>query len=71
MSDPAVDQYLVGGHPSLHVFARNTNGDLIQYYWYPQYGWAAENLTRVHHHRDGLSHRERLRPAVGSFTVGP
>ena len=68
VSDPAVDQYLVGGHPSLHVFARNTNGDLIQYYWEPQYGWRAENLTQ--YTTIGTAYRIVSDPAVDQYPVG-
>lgn len=31
--------------PVQHVFARNSAGDLIHYYWISSQGWAAENLT--------------------------
>jgi hypothetical protein len=35
-----------GDIPMQHAFARNAAGDLIHYYWSPQPGWAAENLTQ-------------------------
>ncbi|MEW6736075.1 MAG: hypothetical protein AB1489_32580, partial [Acidobacteriota bacterium] len=41
--DPVV---VLGPGAAHHVFSRNSNGDLIQYYWFPQPGWAAENLTQ-------------------------
>ena len=52
-SDPAVDQFPEGDVPTQHVFARNTNGDLIQYSWNPNQSWAAENLTQRRQHQDG------------------
>ncbi|MCB1771800.1 MAG: hypothetical protein KDJ31_19195, partial [Candidatus Competibacteraceae bacterium] len=45
-SDPVVVNLLQDGvERSQHVFGRNSNGDLIHYYWFPSRSWAAENLT--------------------------
>jgi hypothetical protein len=45
-SDPRVINLQSGNEPTQHVFARNAAGELVHYYWSPQPGWAAENLTR-------------------------
>ena len=45
-SDPVVINLQSGDTPTQHVFGRNAAGELIHYYWAPQPGWAAENLTR-------------------------
>ena len=44
-SEPAVINLQSGDTPTQHVFARNTAGDLIHYWWWAQQGWRAENLT--------------------------
>jgi hypothetical protein len=44
--DPEVVNLQSGNVPTQHVFARNANGELVHYYWSPQPGWAAENLTQ-------------------------
>jgi Repeat of unknown function (DUF346) len=51
-SDPVVNLLEVydpvtGAHvPTEHVFARNTRGEMIHYYWSPQTSWRAESMTR-------------------------
>src|SRR5262249_5101271 len=45
-NDPVVINLQSGDIPTQHAFARNGNGDLIHYYWSPEPGWAAENLTQ-------------------------
>jgi hypothetical protein len=41
-SDPVVELRLPD---ELHVFGHNAVGELIHYYWSPEPGWAAQNLT--------------------------
>ena len=43
--DPKVINLQAGDIPTQHAFGRNAAGELIHYYWSPQPGWAAENLT--------------------------
>lgn len=43
--EPEVINLQSGNIPMQHVFARNSDGDLIHYYWSPGDSWQAENLT--------------------------
>ena len=67
-SDPAGDQFPEGDVPTQHVFARNTNGDLIEYWWNPNQSWAAETLTQ--RGNIGAAYRIASNPAVGNFPSG-
>ena len=54
-----VDNLVVLNGPSTeaqHAFARNADNELLHYYWSPQPGWQAENLTR----RDNIGSRFRF-----------
>jgi hypothetical protein len=41
----AVLHFRSGDAPTQHALARNTNGELIHYWWSAQQSWQAENLT--------------------------
>jgi hypothetical protein len=66
-SDPAVVYYQDGGIPYVHVFGRNAAGELIHYYWSPQPGWAAENLTQ--RPTIGAAHQIASDPAVVYYAL--
>ena len=54
--DPAAINLWDSNTPTQHVFGRNSEGDLVHYYWSPQASWAAENLTA----RSGIGEASRL-----------
>jgi hypothetical protein len=69
VSDPKVISLQAGNIPAAqHVFARNANGELIHYYWSPELGWAAENLTQ--YQRTGAAYQIAGYPEVINLQVG-
>ena len=44
-SDPVVIDLRSGESPTQHAFARNSDGELIHYWWSAEWGWRAENPT--------------------------
>jgi hypothetical protein len=44
-SDPVVLDLRSGESPTQHAFARNSDGELIHYWWSAEWGWRAENPT--------------------------
>jgi hypothetical protein len=67
-STPTLINLRAGDVPTQHAFGRNAAGELIHYYWSPQPGWAAENLTQ--YRNIGVAFRIVSEPRVINLQVG-